>query len=149
MDDNNLMNENPNGQYDPNMQYNPNGQYDPNMQYNPNGQYGSYNYNYYQQPYQQESIYAKPGERSATDGWGVAALICGILAILTCCCYGVGGIVFGIAAIVLACVSKKESGGIMPSIALAGMICGIVGIVLGLCFLGIMIVGIMDEMGSI
>ena len=139
--DNNMMNENSNGSYDTN------GQYDPNMQYNPNGQ--NYYYQQPQQPYQPDDIYAKPGEGGTSDGWAIASLVCGILAIMTCCCYGIGGVVFGIAAIVLACISKSQNGGRMPSLSIAGLICGIIGLVFGLCYFGVLILGIIGSAADI
>lgn len=153
MDNNNMMNENsngsydPNGQYDPNMQYNPNGQGDPNMQYGSGGQ--NYYYQQPQQPYQPDDIYAKPGEGGTSDGWAIASLVCGILAIMTCCCYGIGGVVLGIAAIVFACISKSQNGGRMPSLSIAGLICGIIGLVFGLCYFGVLILGIIGSAADI
>lgn len=147
MDNNNMMNDNHDGQYDSNGQQDPNVQYGPYGQQDPGMQYSSYN-QYYQQPYQPQDIYAKPGEGSGSDGWSIAAFVFGILAILTCCCYGISGIVFGIVAIVLACISKSQNGGRMPGLALAGLICGIVGAVLGLLYLGFIVLSILIDTGN-
>ena len=133
MDD--MMNENSKSQYEQDVQNNPYGQYDPNMQNNPYGQY-----QYYQQPYPQNS-YAAPTVGARNDGWAIASLVFGILSILTCCCFGIPGIVMGIVAIVLAFISRHENGSRMPSMAIAGMICGIIGILLSISFIAMMLLG--------
>lgn len=100
-------------------------------QYNPN------------QPYRPEDIYAKPGEDNSADGFAIASLVCGILSLITCCCYGIGGIVFGTAAIVLACIAARRNMGRMPGLAIAGLVCGILGVVFGLIYLLIILLGVM------
>lgn len=67
-----------------------------------------------------------------TNGLAVAALIVGILSILTCCC-GVGGVIFGCAGIFLAVLSKE--GGPMEGNALAGLILSVIGVILGFIIL--------------
>ena len=63
----------------------------------------------------------------STNGKAVGALVCGILAVLTCETVLLG-IALGIAAIVLAGSVAKE--GIGDGKAVAGRICGIIGLVL-------------------
>lgn len=164
--DNNTINYNPDGQADEvgDSQYNSAGQYDVNNQYETGDQYSGgnqyntvpYNMNgsydagnqygqpnqYYQQPYR-ESIYAQPGESGSTDGKAIASLILGIFSLVTCCCYGVTSLVFGIAAIVLAVLSKKDNMGQMPGMAVAGMIMGIIGIVSGFGCIAALFLGIL------
>lgn len=140
--------------YDPNMNqqaFNPNQQgYMPN--YNQPYQQG-YDQPYqqgYDQPYQQgygqpiveNNIYAQPGEGNG-DNKALVSLILGIVSLLTCCCYGVPSIILGIASIVLAIMAKKDNMGKMPGMAIGGMICGIIGILLGLAYLFLLILGIM------
>ncbi|MBQ8276342.1 MAG: DUF4190 domain-containing protein [Clostridia bacterium] len=83
---------------------------------------------------------AAPAPASA-NGWAIASLICGILALVicTCCCGGTGWIplILGIAAIVLAIVSRK--GQKMSGVATGGLVCGIVAAVLAL---GVLIMGL-------
>ena len=98
----------------------------------------------YQQFYGQENIYAQPGEGNG-DTKAIISLILGIISILICCCYGVGSIILGIAAIILAIFAKKDNMGKMPGAALAGLICGIIGLLLGLTFLVFMVIGIADS----
>lgn len=76
-----------------------------------------------------------------------AVLILGILSIVTCCCYGVIGLILGIIALVL---SKKDKVlyNINPSVYTessfknlnAGRICAIIGLVLNIIYLLIYIV---------
>ncbi|MBQ8189386.1 MAG: hypothetical protein IJZ44_06375 [Lachnospiraceae bacterium] len=144
MDNNNMMNNGDNMQFDPNNPYNmgTQPQYDMNNQAYNNMGYQQYGY---QQPYQGD-IYRQPGEGSGVDGKAVGSLVCGILGILLCCCYGIPGIILGIIAIVLAIMAKRDNMGTFPGIALAGMICGIVAVVAGAIFIVCMIVGIMQEL---
>ena len=67
------------------------------------------------------------------------ALVFGIASLLLpclCCCASyfamVGSVVAGILAIVFACLSKKDSGGKMKGMAIAGMVFGIIGIVMAI-----------------
>ena len=64
---------------------------------------------------------------------GVAALVLGIIAIILAFFGGVGGIILGIAAVVLGVLGRRaaERDGLPQGSATAGMVTGIVGIVLG------------------
>lgn len=134
--------------YGMNNQYNTNNQYytNANGQYSANGQYGMPGYGqpspYYQQPYQ-ESIYAQPGESGSTDGKAIASLICGVFSLVTCCCYGITSLVFGTIAIILAVLSRKDNMGQMPGLAVAGLILGIIGVISGFGYIGLLIIGIL------
>ncbi len=63
-----------------------------------------------------------------STGFGVAALVCGICAIVFSCCCGLG-ILPGIVAIILALVDRRRTSG-FSGVALGGLICGIIGTVL-------------------
>lgn len=86
-------------------------------------------------------------------GLGIASMVCGILSILTICCMAAvpflvyAPVVLGIVAIVLGIVQlvKNESKGM----AIAGIICGIVGILIFIAFLVIGLAGMamLSEMG--
>lgn len=166
MDNNNMMNNGDNMQFDPNNQFNNMGaqtQSDPNSRFNnmgaqtqfdPNNQFNSmgsqqYSYNAYDQgvfqPYQ-ESIYKQPGESGGVDGKAIASLVCGIIGILLCCCYGIPAILLGVIAIVLAMLSRRDNMGRFPGLAVGGLICGIVAVVAGFIFIICMIVGIAQEL---
>jgi hypothetical protein len=64
---------------------------------------------------------------------GVAALVLGIIAVLLAFFGGVGGIVLGIAAVILGVLGRRaaERDGLPTGSATAGLITGIIGIVLG------------------
>ena len=149
--DNNMMNNGDNMQFDPNNQYNMGAQpqYDMNNQPYNNMGYQPYGYQQpYQQPYQpyQGDIYRQPGENNGVDGKAVGSLVCGILGILLCCCYGIPGIILGVIAIVLAVMAKRDNMGTFPGLAIGGLICGIIAVAAGLIFIACMIVGIAQEL---
>lgn len=66
-------------------------------------------------------------EKGESQGLGIAAMVCGILAIVTICCIPYGPIILGIAAIVLGIVQivKNQKKGM----AIAGIVCGGLGLV--------------------
>lgn len=86
-------------------------------------------------------------EKKNKNGYAIASLVFGIIAILSCCCCfadTLGVIVLGasaILAIVFAFVSKKNNDGKMDGKAIAGLILGIVSIVMLLLFL-VAIIGV-------
>lgn len=75
---------------------------------------------------------------------GIISLVCGILSVVCCCgCYF--PLVTGIAAVVLGIVSlKKEPSA--KSLAIAGIICGAIGGVLGIC--GIIFSAVINASGD-
>lgn len=157
MDNNDMMNQGTNETYEGGGQpygqntYQSYGQ-NYNQPYNgqPYGQQGydqSYQQPYgqnYNQPYGQESIYAQPGEGNG-DTKAAFSLILGIVAILICCCFGGPSIIAGIVAIVLAISAKKDNMGQMPGLATGGMVCGIIGILLGCISMVIWVVAMMGD----
>lgn len=60
-----------------------------------------------------------------TPGLAIAALVMGIISIVLTCCCG-GGIIFGIAGLIMAIIANKQS---KSGVGTAGLICSIVGIV--------------------
>ncbi len=88
-------------------------------------------YNNYQDytaniPYQQSNNGFESD--NATNGLQIAGLVCGILAICSCCCYGVPAIIFGIAGLICAIMGNKRS---RNGVGTAGMVCSIIGLILG------------------
>lgn len=81
-----------------------------------------------------------PADRPSTaSGKAIGALVCGVLAILTCETV-VFGIILGIVAIVLAGSAIREWGS--DGKAVAGRICGIIGLVLStLCLVSYLVLG--------
>ncbi len=65
------------------------------------------------------------------DNMALASMVCGILSIVMCCCMGIFSIILGVAAMILFKKSKDMDGGVASSMALVGMICGIIGCVTG------------------
>lgn len=70
-------------------------------------------------------------QQKPTNGLAIASMILGIVSIVFGLCYGVG-IVFGIISLVFAIISKKASEGKFSGMALAGLICSIIGIVISI-----------------
>ncbi|MBQ9744742.1 MAG: hypothetical protein IJW19_06420, partial [Clostridia bacterium] len=131
---------------------NPNPYQRPNPYQNPNPYQGH-------NPYQNQNPYQRPiweapkqEEKPKGTGFNVASLILGILSILCCCVYGFVSIIMGILAIVFYAISKKK--GTSNGMAVAGMICAIFGLLLGilyfiyavLAFVGVF--GAIDAFGS-
>lgn len=63
-------------------------------------------------------------------GLAIASMVCGILSIVLCCCYGIVGLILGTISIILGLKYKKENGGRSNGQVLAGIICSIIGLVL-------------------
>ena len=113
------------------------------QQYGQQPQYGQQQYGqqpqyagqppYGQQPYGSQPGYGGPKK----NGLGIAALVLGILALITSWSI-VGGILFGLAAIVLGFLARgkvkrgeDDNGGM----AIAGIVLGILGLLIGLAFI--------------
>lgn len=63
-----------------------------------------------------------------SDGNAISALVCGILSIALCSCYGILGLALGIIAIVNANIYKRKHNGKTCGISTAGLVTGIVGV---------------------
>ena len=81
-------------------------------------------------------------EKKPKNGFAIASLVLGIVSVLCCCCCccssGLGLAVMGVCAvlaIVFAFLSKKNSNGKLSRMAIAGLVLGIVAIVILLCAL--------------
>lgn len=105
--------------------------------------------NYQQQNYQPQGGYYQP-QNGNNDGQSKAtvSLVLGICSIVTCCCYGIVGIICGVLAIIFAKQSTEMNGGIELSNAKAGRICGIVGLVLGSLYIIYLIVCLVIGIGA-
>ena len=113
------------------------------------GQFSNNNYQDYTAniPYQ-----VPPGSAAdnATNGLQIAGLVCGILAICSSCCYGVPGLILGIAGLTCAIMGNRQS---KNGVGTAGLVCSIVGLIFGIIMSAVwgMIIGeiiaeMMDEM---
>ena len=129
--ENNGSNYNGNNGYD-NEYYNNSG-YNNSENQNNNGQYGANNGQYARgsQEYAYQTV--MNNGRPKTLGWSLASMITGILSVV-CCCFGWTGLIFGIAAVVLAVVSRRNLG-YFDGMSIAGLILGIFGIVFGVAMI--------------
>ena len=72
--------------------------------------------------------YMMPPEQKQSKGFAIASLVLGIASIV-CCCLDVVSVVCAILAIVFAVLSRRQLGE-FHGMAIAGLICGIVGLAL-------------------
>ena len=97
--------------------------------------YNNYNQNNqqqvnYQPPVQQQPVYQQAPQQTPGNGAGIASMVCGILSIAFCWCYGIVGLILGIVALAMYSKSKRMNGGFVIGMARAGMVCGIIGSIL-------------------
>ena len=85
------------------------------MDYNPNPDY---------------SNYIPTPQLERPNGFAIASMVCGILAIVVCCT-GILGIPLGALSILFAVLSKRR-GRKLPGMSLAGILLSVAGILLGL-----------------
>ena len=96
-----------------------------------NGQYGNYQNNMGQMPpYPAPIVNNSIGNKA--NGLQVAGLVCGILAICACCCYGVVSIVLGIAGLICAITGNSRG---KHGVGVAALVCSVIGLVLGVASL--------------
>lgn len=91
------------------------------------------------QDYTSQNAYEAPEstEPQGANGFQIASLVLGIIGMPLCCCYGIVGLFFGILGLIFAIIGNKKSGS--NGIGIAGLICSIISIVLGLIMLVYMI----------
>ena len=96
-----------------------------------------------------------PQEKKDKNGYAIASPVLGILSVLCCCCCcfaeTLGLIVMGVSAIlaiIFAFLSKKNSNGRMDGKAIAGLVLGIIAIVMLLLFV-VAIVGVYTMIGTV
>lgn len=73
------------------------------------------------------------------NGMQIGSLICGIISILICCCYGVPSIIAGIIGLILAIMGNKQG---KHGVGTAGLVCSIIGLVLGSVYVILLVLGI-------
>ena len=83
----------------------------------------------------------QPPQQPKGNGYNIASLVLGILSIVCCCLYGIVPLILGGLSIAFFVISKKR--GTANGLAIAGLICAIFGIVLGL-FTGIYMIANWD-----
>lgn len=97
-----------------------------------------------QSPYTYNDTYSTlntPLTNDKSNGLGIASLILGICSIAICCCYGVGAIPAIIGLILGILQNKKNANGI----ATAGIVLGIIGILLNVVWLIYMIIFLSED----
>lgn len=72
------------------------------------------------------------GEKKPFNVLALIGMIAGILACIWCWFGGLGGVLLGIAAIIMSAIARKKDP--KNGMALAGLICGICGLVIGIIF---------------
>lgn len=95
-------------------------------------------------PYNYNNTYSTPNTpltNNNSNGFGIASLILGICSIAICCCYGVGAIPAIIGLILGILQNKKNANGI----ATAGIVLGIIGILLNVVWLIYMIIFLSED----
>ena len=117
--------------------YQPQG--NPQTAYQPQG-YGQQGY---ANGYNQNAYNPVPQKKTSTKA--ILSLIFGIAGIVTCCAFGILGVILGIAGVVLAILSKNDNDGKMEGLAIAGLVVSIVSFVFGLGYLCIMVLAIAED----
>ena len=110
--------------------------------YQPQG-YNGYNQQGYADGYNQNAYNLVPQKKTSTKA--ILSLIFGIAGIVTCCGFGILGVILGIAGVVLAILSRNDNDGKMEGLAIAGLIVSIVAFVFGLGYLCIMVFAIAED----
>lgn len=88
-----------------------------------------------------------------TSGKAITSLVLGILSLPWCFCFGPIAALLGIAAVVLAIMARKDvaqgrAGGASSGLAIGGLVCGIIGICLGLISVIILIISLFTNASS-
>ena len=110
--------------------------------YQPQG-YNGYSQQGYADGYNQNAYNLVPQKKTSTKA--ILSLIFGIAGIVTCCGFGILGVILGIAGVVLAILSRNDNDGKMEGLAIAGLIVSIVAFVFGLGYLCIMVFAIAED----
>lgn len=90
-----------------------------------------------------------PQPEGHAKGYAIASLCLGIASVFfccICCCLYYVAIITGILAIVMALLAKRDNGCKMPGMALAGLILGIIGIIIFLVMIVFEVFILTDEM---
>lgn len=117
-----------------------------NHQYIPTPQYNNYQDNTGNMPYQNAPVpnYNGGNGSSKANGLQIGSLVLGIISIVLCCCYGVPSIILGIVGIICAVCGNRDN---KNGVGIAGLICSIIGIGLGIFWVFIYALVIIDSGG--
>ncbi len=98
------------------------------------GYQGGYDQGGYQNNGYEQQNYYQPPQQQPTPGFSIASMVCGILSLVLFCCLWKYDLVLSIPAIALGVIGlKKEENG--KGMAVAGIICGAIGLLLGISFI--------------
>lgn len=103
-----------------------------------NGYYQGYPANTYYQGTPQQR------KEERTNGLQITGLVFGIISILTVCCYGIPGLIFGFVGLTCSIVGNRGS---KSGVGIAGLVCSILGLVfnaISTAFFAIIIKAIYD-----
>ncbi len=114
------------------------GGYDPFSNMTPQG--GYYGPEYFGAPVPPPGTPKKPAR-----GMAITSMVMGILSIVLCYSLACFNIIPGILAVVFALVAPKNENGKMQGMAIAGLVCGIVGTVMGLGIIFILLVDVITQ----
>ena len=101
-----------------------------------------------QSPFTQNFDTMSPTTQKNGKGFAIASLCLGIASLVLCCCcccLYYAAIVTSILAIIFAVLSKNANGGKMSGMAIAGLILGIIGIILFLLIVVLNVSGLFEE----
>ena len=90
---------------------------------------GTPQYNNYQDNTAYQPLPAAPDNGGKASGTQIASLVMGIISIVLCCCYGAPSVIMGIIGLVCGIKGNKEN---KNGIGTAGIVCSIIGLLLGL-----------------
>lgn len=124
-----------------------------NFQNNQNNQNSNQGYQDYTANMQNQAppMSQPPTPENKTNVLAIVGMILGIISIIASCCYVWVGIIFGVAGLVCSIMSRKQS---KSGMGMAGIICSIIGIVIGvamtiLAAIGLAALGGMEGMEDI
>lgn len=99
------------------------------------------NQNNYQQPNGQYGYQNNMSMQEQGKGFAIASMVCGILSIVFCWCYGFVGLILGIVALAMNNQYKKTGDTSSEGMAKAGLVCGVIGAVLSAVVLVLWVIG--------
>ena len=82
-------------------------------------------------------------KKEGSKAFSIASMVLGILSIIMCCCIEYISIILGVLAIVFYAIDKKNNGK-SNGMAVAGLVCGIVGVSISALSIIIAISGVLD-----
>ena len=134
-----------------NFNYNNNFNNQQNPNYNqPNPNYNQPNLNYSPPNYSADAYLRQTSQSSGQKTFGIISLVCGLIGLPCACCCGIFGFIFPIVAIVCGILSiYKHEDKDAKGMAIAGIICGGVGIIIVIILLIIGVASMIPSLSSL